>query len=270
MWTATRLAIGTLVMFSGGMLLAQPPSNAPLESDNYFPLNPKSKWTYAIQDQTVEMKVSGIEKLNDENCTKVDTLMNGNVVASEYFVGRSDGVYRVQIKNDRIVPPVKLLPIPIVKNFEWEINSQVGSQRVSGKFKIKNDSEKVETPAGKFEAVVIEGKDLDIAGTTTSVTFYLVKGIGIVKLSYSISGAESVMELTKYEAGESPPAAIPEIPPAIAVRQTDNLIQPCHAGYFSPRFLPISNRPPVVYYLDCSGYPNSIQGRCGFRARRGW
>jgi hypothetical protein len=190
-----RLAVGAMVLLVGEVSLAQTPNE-------YFPLKPKTKWTYKVQDQTVEVVVAGQEKFNNEDCAKVDTLVNGKVVASELYTVRADGVYRVKVKDDKIDPPVKVLAVPPKAGAEWEIKSKVGNQTVSGKFKIKDLNEKVMTPAGSFEAVLVEGIDLEIAGTKTTVKTWFAKGTGVVKLSYKIQDAESILELTKYEEGK--------------------------------------------------------------------
>jgi hypothetical protein len=201
MLRAMRLAVGAAAVLLGGTLLAQQ-KDAP-NADGYFPLKAKTKWTYKVQDQTIEVVVAGPgEKINNEETTKVDTLVNGKVVASELYAVRADGVYRVKVKDDKIDPPVKVLAVPVKKGDNWAIKSKVGSQTVAGKFEVKNDKEAVEVPAGKFEAVLVEGADLDVAGTKTTVKMWFVKDKGIVKLSYKIQDAESVLELSKYE----PPA----------------------------------------------------------------
>src|SRR5580693_361534 len=104
MKTATRFVFGAWMLLSGGMLLAQSPNQLSGPAVDYFPLHPKTKWTYMVQDQEVVVTVSGIEKVMDEDCIKVDTLFNERAVASECFVVRSDGVYRVKVKDDLIVP----------------------------------------------------------------------------------------------------------------------------------------------------------------------
>jgi formylmethanofuran dehydrogenase subunit D len=187
-----RLAIGAAAILLGQVALAQ---NTGYE---YFPL----KWTYKVQDQSVEVLVSGIEKYNNEECTRVDTIVNGKVQASELYIVKTDGVYRVKVKDDRIDPPVKVLAIPPKKGDSWEVKSKVGSQIVSGKFVTKEVSDKVVTPKGPFDAVLVEGVDLDVAGTKTTVKVWFAKGVGIVKLTYKIQDAESVLELTNYEEGK--------------------------------------------------------------------
>jgi len=191
-----RLAIGAGAILLGEVDLTQ---NSNYE---YFPLKPKSKWTYKVQDQLVEVQVAGIEKFNNEECTRVDTIVNGKIQASELYQVKADGVYRVKVKDDKIDPPVKILAIPPKKGESWDVKSKVGNQLVSGKFVTKEISEKVTTPKGSFDAVMIEGLDLDVAGTKTTVKVWFAKGVGIVKLSYKIGDSESVLEMTNYEEGK--------------------------------------------------------------------
>lgn len=196
MFHAIQWAIGASLLMLGQIDLAQSGGN------EYFPLKNKSKWTYKVQDQTVEVQVNGTEKFNNEDCTKVDTIVNGKVVASELYLIKADGVYRVKVKDDKIDPPVRILMMPPKKGAEWEVKSKVGMQPVTGKFKIVDVAEKVQVPAGAYEAVLVEGVDMDIAGQKTTVKTWYAKGVGVVKLSYKIQESESVLELTKYEEGK--------------------------------------------------------------------
>ncbi len=195
-----RLFVGAAAVLLGGIVLAQP-KDAPT-ADGYFPLKAKTKWTYKVQDQTVEVVVAGTEKFNNEDCFKVDTMVGGKVVASELYSIKPDGVYRVKVKDDKIDPPVKVLQLPVKKDASWEVKSKVGSQSISGTFKIKDDKDKIKVMDKDTEAVLVEGTDLDVAGTKTTVRTWYVKDKGIVKLEYKIQDATSTLELNKFE----PPA----------------------------------------------------------------
>lgn len=192
----SRLVLGAGLLFCCEFAIAQ------TGGTEYFPLKPKTRWTYKVQDQTVEVLVSGTEKYNNEDCTKVDTIVNGKVVASELYSIKPDGVYRVKVKDDKIDPPVKILMTPPKKGESWDVKSKVGTQTVSGKFKIVEVGEKITVPAGTYDAVLVEGVDLDIAGTKTTVKTWYAKNVGVVKLLYKIQDSESVMELQKFEEGK--------------------------------------------------------------------
>ncbi|HSQ57045.1 MAG TPA: hypothetical protein VLM40_15005 [Gemmata sp.] len=200
MLRSIRLLAGAAAVLLGGFLLANQPPKATPNADGYFPHNLKTKWTYKVQDQTIEVVVSSVtEKFGDETCFKFDTQVGGKVVASELYAVRADGVYRVKVKDDKIDPPVKVLAIPVKKDAEWDVKSKVGTQTVSGKFKIKNDKEKLKVMGKDTETVFVEGVDLDVAGTKTTVRMWFGKDVGMVKLEYKIGDATSTLELTKFE-----------------------------------------------------------------------
>jgi hypothetical protein len=192
MLRALRLAGGAVAVLVAGAALAQPPK----EGDSLFPLKAKTKWTYKVGDQTVEVVVAGTEKFNNEDCTKVETLVNGKVIASELYSVKPDGVYRVRVKDDKVDPPIKVVPTPAKKDGNWEFKSKVGQQSVSGKFVVKSESEKIKLGDKEYDTVLIEGADLDIAGTKTGVRLWLAKNVGIVRLAYKIQDSESVLELS--------------------------------------------------------------------------
>ena len=191
-----RLVIGAAVVLASSSVLAQP------AGDSYYPLKPKTKWVYKVGDQTVEVEVAGTEKVGNEDAVKVVTKVGGKEVASELYQTKADGIYRLKVKEDKIEPPVKVLALPVKKDATWKIDSKVGSQTVKGEFKVKNDKEEVTVPAGKFEAVLVEGTDLDVAGTKTTVRQWFAKDKGIVKLVYVIQGTESLLELKEYTEGK--------------------------------------------------------------------
>ena len=198
MLRSLRLVVGAGVgLFAGAALaLAQAPGG------DLFPLKAKSKWVYKGTDHEVTVQVSGTEKLGDKDCTKVETLVNGQVKATELYYADKDGVYRAKVKDEKIEPPVKLLALGQKKDFSWKVDSKVGAQAVKGEFKIKEEKEKVKTPLGEFECVFVEGLDMDIAGTKTTVRQYFAPGKGLVKIGFVIQGTESTLELKEYTEGK--------------------------------------------------------------------
>ena len=132
----------------------------------------------------------------------MDTKVGGQVKATELYQVKADGIYRAKVKDDKVEPPVKILALPAKKGDSWKIDSKVGTQTVKGEFKISDDKAKVKVAAGEFEAVIVEGADLDIAGTKTSVKQWFVHNKGMVKLTYTIQQTESTLELKEYTEGK--------------------------------------------------------------------
>jgi hypothetical protein len=192
-----RLTAGAAVILVAGAALAQPPKDA----GGFFPIKPGTKWVYKAGDQAVEVRVSDkTVKFNNEDCVQLETSVGGKVVASELYSLKADGIYRVKVKDDKIDPAIKVLPIPFKAGDSWKFDSKVGTQRVTGEFKVKGDKEKVKVPAGEFpEAVEIDGSELDVAGAKTSVKLWFVKEKGIVKLYYKIAETETTLELTEFK-----------------------------------------------------------------------
>lgn len=191
-----RLIAGAAAVLLASTAVAQQPAS------DLFPLKKGSKWVYKVADQEVTVVVVGNEKFGAEDCVKVDTMVGGQVKASELYYVKPEGVYRAKVKDDKVDPAVRILQLPVKKGDSWKIDSKVGPQSVKGEFKLVDDKVKVKVGAAEYDAVLVEGKELDIAGTKTSVSQWFVAGKGIVKLSYKIQETEATLELKEYTEGK--------------------------------------------------------------------
>src|SRR5262245_22961968 len=162
----------------------------------YYPLKKDSTWTYKVMGNLIIMKVSG----TDKEGTKVETIVNNKAIASEHIVVKEDGVYRVMINGAKPEAPVKFLQLPPKGGQSWDVNTKIQGQAIQGKF--TTTEEEVTVPAGKFKTIKVEGKDFDIAGMKTNITYWFAENTGIVKLSFSLGGTDATLELEKYEAGK--------------------------------------------------------------------
>jgi hypothetical protein len=201
MLRAIRSVIGAMVILSGGVLLAQPKDAA--QAGGYFPLKKDSKWTYKVGDNFVEVRVVKVEKVGNEEHYTVDTVVGKDPKTTEVYVVRADGVYRTKVKDDKLDPPIKVLELPIKKGATWAVNSKLGTQTIKGNMTVVNDKEKIKVQNVDYDAVYVEGKDMDIAGAKTTVKIWFAKDRGIVKEEFTLQGGEKVLlELSKYEEGK--------------------------------------------------------------------
>jgi hypothetical protein len=192
-----RLVAGAGVVLFAGAALAQAPGT------DLYPLKPKTRWVYKGPDHEVTVQVVGAEKFNNKDCTKVETLVNNQVKATELYFVEPDGVYRAKVKDEKIEPPIKVLALPAKKDAAWKVDAKVGTQAVKGEFKITDDKATVKTPAGEFkDCVAVEGADMDIAGTKTTVRQWFAPGKGPVKMGFVVQGTESTLELKEYTEGK--------------------------------------------------------------------
>ena len=206
MLRAIRSVVGAAAVLFGGVLLAQPPKDA--AADGYFPLKLKSKWTYRVGDNDVTVSVVKTEKVGTEDHFQVDTFVGkdakpGEAKTSEWYVIRPDGVYRTRVKDDKLDPFIKVLALPVKKDATWDVNSKLGTQTVKGTMKVMADKEKLKIQNVDYETVLVEGKDMDIAGAKTTVRIWFAKNYGIVREEFVLQGGEkTLLELSKYEEGK--------------------------------------------------------------------
>lgn len=253
-----RYAVGLLAVLSAGTALAQQPA---LPRADYFPLNAGSKWVYKTGDSDVTVAVAGVERADGEDRVRVDTETPSGTKTAEYFVVRLDGVYRVQVKDEKVAPPVKVLPIPVKVGATWDVNSKLNTQAIKGTFVVKSDRERVTVPAGTFDAILVEGKDFDIAGAKTTIRIWFAKDRGIVQEEFVLQSNEAIrLELYRFEPGEAPPPA-PTTPPATATPQTP----PAWASPDPCRILPPCTFVPVTTQEFSGCCARSV--RCWVRRR---
>ncbi|MBY0460265.1 MAG: hypothetical protein K2V38_23360, partial [Gemmataceae bacterium] len=108
-----------------------------------------------------------------------------------------------QVKDDKLDPPVLVLPRAIKKDATWEVNSKVGTQTIKGTMKLVDDKNKIKIGETEFEAVFVEGKDLDIAGAKTTIRLWFDKTRGLVKQEFVLQSNDVVkLELSKFEEGK--------------------------------------------------------------------
>ena len=200
MLRATRSVLGAAAVMFGGVLLAQPKGGP---ADNLFPVKKDTKWSYKVGDNTVEVRVSKIDKVNNEDHYQFDTTVGKEAKTTEAFVVRADGVYRTKVKEDKLDPYVKILPLPAKKDTTWDVNSKLGTQTVKGTLKVVKEKDEITVQGTKYDAVLIEGKDLDIAGAKTTVRIWFAKDRGIVKEEFVLQTGEKVLlELKEYTEGK--------------------------------------------------------------------
>jgi len=170
------------------------------KSSEYYPLKPGTKWVYTVMGSQITMKVDKKEKIGEVECWKIATIVNDKEVASEHVSVTDDGIYRNALNGQKPEKPVMFLKLPPKKDDKWDIDTKISGQVIKGKFVVKEEKAKV---GGKdYDTFVSEGKDIDINGKLTTIKYWFAKDIGIVKLSFTMDGQDTVLELEKYEAAK--------------------------------------------------------------------
>ena len=168
---------------------------------DYYPLLPGTEWEYRVGESAVTVKVKDYTEKAGVRTGILASEVNGAEVATEAIRVDETGVYRTHINGIKIEPAVLILKFGIQKETEWASKCQVGEHKVDFLFKL-DGLEEIEVPAGKYKAVKVIGSG-NIAGTETQTEFYFAEGIGIVRLTYSIGGQRTSLNLKKYTAGKA-------------------------------------------------------------------
>jgi hypothetical protein len=168
-------------------------------TQDYFPLQVGTTWTYqlpSVPGTKLVNKVVKHEMIDGVLCAKLETSMNGNVLANEHIGVTKDGICRFRINGAKIEKPVLILKLPAKTGDSWAVKSKVGNETISGT--MKTTEERVEVPAGKFKALVAGGK-MEGNGQTVEVANYFVKGVGIAKIKMDLAGQVIEVDLEKFE-----------------------------------------------------------------------
>lgn len=203
-----KVLLGLAFVFSAGFVLAQqPPAPAPAvaATSDFYPTKKGTKWVYKAGEVEVILQAGD----TDKGETKLETIVQGKVVASETIKVTTDGIYRTKINNSAIEPPVKILELAASPDgklvakpvgTKWAVKSKVLQSELTGEFTITKVEPSLEILGVKYaNAVIVEGPNFNIASTETKVTYVFAPGKGVVKLTYSIAGNSTSLELKGYE-----------------------------------------------------------------------
>jgi len=169
---------------------------AAIPSQSLYPLTVGSKWTFeAGQHQLIE-EVTKLEMIDGEQCARVETRVNGQVVAFEHLAARADGIYRVTVSGERVVPPLCFLKYDTAAGMPWNVASRVNGVMISGQF--ASGKTQVSVPAGEFQSVAVRGTKFESEAGSLEFTYYFVPGIGKVKQVISARGRSAELVLKQY------------------------------------------------------------------------
>jgi hypothetical protein len=164
-------------------------------SSPYYPLTVGTTWQYRVGKQKATVRVVREETSDTGPVAVLETTLDGKKVSEQVGV-RGDGVYRYSGEGTAYNPPICFLKLPPTAGATWEVKSRAAGLDVSGTFTA--GEEEVTVGAGQYDAVTSTCPDFRIDGTRTSVTYWFVPGIGMVKQRLQIGKREVLIELEKY------------------------------------------------------------------------
>jgi hypothetical protein len=202
-------ALLTLLGVAGLALPAAAQAPVPLpgvvQPTPYYPLKKGTRWTYRAGPDIVVVQVGDAKKFGAEEGHELTTLVGGVKMANEYVAVRADGVYRLEVNNQPVTPPLCFLKLPIKKGESWSFDAKIGPpagatmpiESLKGKFTV--GEEDLTVGEKKYpKTVKVFGQDLLANGQKMSLTYWFADKIGMVKQSAELGGVTITLELTEF------------------------------------------------------------------------
>lgn len=171
-------------------------SDAAAPGGSIYPSAVGTRWIYDAGVMELEERVTGIEEIAGERCARIETSVQGKVVAYEHLAFRPDGVYRVAIAGEQVVPPLCFLKYPAPLGTQWDVRSKIKGQEIAGHFVLGQAV--VTIPSGQQQALSSRGTNFESEAGPLEFTYYFVPGIGKVKQVVSINGRAAELTLKEF------------------------------------------------------------------------
>ena len=178
---------------------------APLTSAQLYPLAQDAEWHYTMHtekgDAEMSYQVAKLESEADQEAYRVEMVLDKKIVLTEQLNQTPEGLFRTQLQDAKLSPPLLLLKNPVKSGEQWRTKTQIGAQELTIECQV--ESERVSVPAGEYDAVKLtvstQANESDIRST-----YWFAAGVGIVRQEAKI-GDEPTMsiELTSYQPGPS-------------------------------------------------------------------
>jgi hypothetical protein len=172
-----------------------------IKGTDYFPLAPGSHWEYRSGDTRLSVKVAkDYEKVGNDICAVLETKVNGKLRGTEHLCVRGDGIYRVKVNDQPLLPAVLFFKLPPRKEAKWEVEFRIGDQTTKGAYQVEEEELKVN---GKtYQTFVLKSTGFEVLKDKVIASQWFASGIGMVKQSIEMGGNKIVLELDEFVAGK--------------------------------------------------------------------
>ena len=194
-----RLFLPCLVGFT--LLLTTNLSAQKPAEKSYYPISEGNKWQYLIKaegqpERKLIYQIAKIEMIDGESLARLETVVNGNVAASEHLQITEKGLFRKRFNGTEINPPICLLKFPIKDGEKWESNTKIGT--IELKVKCNLEFEEAVVPAGKFKCAKVH-VETEQKGANILTTYWFAPELGMVKQYVDINSKAFSVQLEKFE-----------------------------------------------------------------------
>jgi hypothetical protein len=189
-------------------LWATAPAAATRPVPDYFPLRLHDSWRYRATQangSTSEFSLSVVseDKQSDGSTRRCVELSNPNPLTRDWYTKTKTAVLLQEQEylggGGRVAldPPRPLLQQPLRAGSSWTWSGTVrGNVRVEESSEVFQ-SERIETPAGRFDALKVVTR-IEQGGARATKTSWYAAGVGLVRQATESSGVASTTDLIDY------------------------------------------------------------------------
>ena len=191
-------------LFGFSLLLTTSLSAQKPVEKSYYPISEGNKWHYLIKaegqpERKLTNQIAKIEMIDGESLARLETVINGNVAASEHLQITEKGLFRKRFNGTEINPPICLLKFPIKDGEKWESNTKIGA--IELKVKCNLEFEEAVVPAGKFKCAKVH-VETEQKGANIITTYWFAPELGMVKQYVDINSKAFSVQLEKFESSK--------------------------------------------------------------------
>jgi hypothetical protein len=208
-----KFSFATMFLLLGiGVLSAEDKKSEEKKADDkkpaakavYYPLKEGNTWEYAVKVNGKEGKMTnkcaGKEKVDEVECSMVETFSNGQKVAVEYLANTDKGLLRCKMTGAEMTPALTLLKYPVKDGDSWEEEIKVNGEKAKFVCKVGKDS--VDVPAGNYKDCVTVEVTFAAGADSVVAKYWFADNVGVVRQDTTIGKLAIGMELTKFDAAK--------------------------------------------------------------------
>jgi hypothetical protein len=165
----------------------------------------------------VTYRLGGTEKIDNQELRRLEIYQGDSLESVDLIAIEENGIVCPARKDSggqitKLIPPQKLLALPLKKGGTWNFDGTIGETKVSQHYEIAGE-EDVDLPAGKFHAWRIHCEQT--APSPATIERWFVPTVGFVKVETAIKG-ESGGALQKTTLILKEPPKVVAAPPKTA------------------------------------------------------
>ena len=155
----------------------------------------------------VSYRIGGTEKIDNKELRRLEISRADRLESVDLIAIEADGVtcparMRGEGGITRLIPPQKMLPLPLQAGAQWTFDGKVGDVEVKQRYEISGE-EDVDLPAGKFHAWRIHCEQT--MPNSATIDRWFVPGTGFVKVETAVkNSSDRVLQKTSLKLKEPP------------------------------------------------------------------